>query len=229
MTEKHHHESDATFELADWGGKLAEKRSLLADLAAHYDAGEGPARGGSSCAWLQPAPGAHSGADQADAELDTFVRAMRERGSLLDERDGALPVHPPHLPGISGRLYPAETVRDADRIVAFWRKMTVWPDSWWRETVLLTVGTWACAAPTTLTVVKKTGRGWADACRWRWRHGLAVGRAGGPGQSRPGDAHVGTRPPGAVAGRPGPERARCGARSRRTRPGPAGDPFGVGV
>ncbi|MEZ4555253.1 MAG: NACHT domain-containing protein [Caldilineaceae bacterium] len=123
LTEKHHHESDATFELADWGGSLAQKRSLLADLAARMmSAGEAAGRSVDEDqlrAWLRPRLVQQRGADQADAELDTFVRAMRERGSLLDERDGIYQFIHLTFQEFLAAFYLAETVRDADRIVAF--------------------------------------------------------------------------------------------------------------
>ncbi len=93
LTESNKPATEATFELADWGGSLAEKRGLLGHLAFEMmQAGEEAGRQVSErqlAAWLRPRLARRYGETDAEAQLTTFIRAMRERESLLDERGGS--------------------------------------------------------------------------------------------------------------------------------------------
>ncbi len=92
LTESNKPATEATFDLADWGGSLAEKRELLGYLA--YEMMSAGAAAGRSVTerqlqtWLRPRLERQHGADKAAVRLEEFICAMRERGSLLSERGG---------------------------------------------------------------------------------------------------------------------------------------------
>lgn len=144
LTEGHHAASDATYELADWGGTLPEKRSLLAYLASEMmGAGEEAGRSVNEWqlqTWLRPRLARRYGEDAADTQMAIFIRAMRERGSLLDERGGQYQFTHLTFQEFLCAFYLAETVRDPARIVAFLVEDGRIAAAWWRETILLTVG-----------------------------------------------------------------------------------------
>jgi formylglycine-generating enzyme required for sulfatase activity len=144
LTEGHHPASDTTYELADWGGTLAEKRSLLAYLAHKMmDAGEEAGRSVNErqiAAWLRPRLARRYGEIEAETHLSRFTQAMRERGSLLDERGGLYQFTHLTFQEFLCAYYLAETVRDPARIVAFLLEDGRLAYSWWRETILLTAG-----------------------------------------------------------------------------------------
>jgi formylglycine-generating enzyme required for sulfatase activity len=136
--------SEATFELADWGGSLPEKRGYLAYLAYEMmSAGQEVGRNVSErqlTTWLRPRLARKYSETQVDEQLALFTQAMRERGSLLDERGGAYRFTHLTFQEFLCAYYLAETVRDPARIVDFWADNGRLADSWWRETILLTVG-----------------------------------------------------------------------------------------
>ena len=144
LTEGHHGASDATYELADWGGSLAEKRGLLAFLAhSMMSAGAEAGRAVDQrqlARWLRPRLASRHGEALADEQLATFVRAMRERGSLLTERGGSYQFTHLTFQEFLCAYHLAESVRDPARIVALWVQQGCLPDAWWREAILLTVG-----------------------------------------------------------------------------------------
>jgi predicted NACHT family NTPase len=92
LAEGHRPATEETFALADWGGTLTEKRSWLAFLAYQMmNAGEEVGKEieeNRVREWLRPRLVSRSGEDKADEQLENFIEAMRERGSILDERDG---------------------------------------------------------------------------------------------------------------------------------------------
>ncbi len=143
LSEAHHPPSEVQFALADWGGTLAEKRNLLSYLAFEMHR-SGQDRGrviaeGRLRATLRPRferryPG------QAGERLDEFVRAMRERGSLLDERGGRYQFTHLSFQEFLAARHLAESVREVDKIVAFLADGERVTDSWWREPILLTAG-----------------------------------------------------------------------------------------
>lgn len=144
LTEGHHSASDATYELADWGGTLAEKRGLLAYLAFEMmQAGEAVGRSVSEWqlrTWLRPRLVRRYGEEEADGQLNSFIQAMRERGSLLDERGGDYQFTHLTFQEFLCAYHLAETVRDPGKIVAFLREERRLGEAWWREVVLLTAG-----------------------------------------------------------------------------------------
>lgn len=144
LTEGHHSASDATYELADWGGTLPEKRGLLAYLAFEMmQAGEAAGRSVSEWqlrTWLRPRLARRYGEEEANRQLDSFTQAMRERGSLLDERGREYQFTHLTFQEFLCAYYLAETVREPVKIVAFLREERRLSEAWWREVVLLTAG-----------------------------------------------------------------------------------------
>ncbi|MEZ4729555.1 MAG: SUMF1/EgtB/PvdO family nonheme iron enzyme [Caldilineaceae bacterium] len=144
LAEKHHPTSQSTFELADWGGSLAEKRALLAALAFQMmSAGEAAGRTVDEeqlCAWLRPPLARKHGEDKVESALATFIQAMRERGSLLDERGGQYRFLHLTFQEFLCAFYLVESLREIDKMVGFLTAEERFTQSWWRETTLLTVG-----------------------------------------------------------------------------------------
>lgn len=145
LTDSHHPATEATFELADWGGPLSEKRSLLAFVAYQMmSAGQEAGRSVSETqltAWLRPRVASKWGEDQADEEMAKFIQAVRERGSLLTTDQGGdyRFIHLAFQEFLCA-YYLAESVRELDRMVDFLADKGRVADSWWRETALLLVG-----------------------------------------------------------------------------------------
>ncbi len=144
LAERYRQASEATFALVDWGGSPTEKRGWLAYLAYQMmGAGEVAGREikeGQLRAWLRPLVARRRGEAEADEQLDLFIRAMRERGSLLDERDGQYRFTHLTFQEFLGAFYLAETVREVDKITAFLVEEERIAAAWWRETALLLVG-----------------------------------------------------------------------------------------
>lgn len=144
LSEGHHRASDTTFALADWGGSLPEKRGLLAYVAYEMmGAGEETGRSVNERqmeTWLRPQLTSRYGETQAETQLNLFIQAMRERGSLLHERGGAYQFTHLTFQEFLAAYYLAETVRDPQKIVALLTQHGRFANAWWRETILLTVG-----------------------------------------------------------------------------------------
>lgn len=144
LAEKHHPVSQSTFELADWGGSLTEKRNLLAYLAYQMmSAGEAAGRTASETQlidWLRPPLARKHGAAGVEAALALFIQAIRERGSLLDERGGRYRFMHLTFQEFLCAFYLVESVREIDKIVDFLSTEERLSQAWWRETTLLTVG-----------------------------------------------------------------------------------------
>ena len=144
LAERYKPESPAMFALMDWGGSQKEKRNLLAWLAfSMMAAGEASGRTVSEAQlreWLRPQLARRVAEAKVEQRLDIFVQAMRERGSLLDERDGFYQFIHLTFQEFLCAVYLAESVRDFDAIAELLCQEGRVADSWWRETVLLTVG-----------------------------------------------------------------------------------------
>ncbi|MCE7979945.1 MAG: NACHT domain-containing protein [Caldilinea sp. CFX5] len=143
LAEKHHPTSQSTFELADWGGTLTEKRNLLAYLAFQMMSAGAADRTVSEeqlRAWLRPPLARKHGEEKVESALATFIQAMRERGSLLDERGGRYRFLHLTFQEFLCAFYLVESLRESDKMVAFLTAESRLTQSWWRETVLLTVG-----------------------------------------------------------------------------------------
>jgi len=143
LAEKHHPVNPSTFDLADWGGSLAEKRALLAALAFQMmSAGEEAGRSVSEAqlsAWLRPQLARKHGEEKAEDALALFIQAMRERGSLLDERGGHYRFLHLTFQEFLCAFYLVESLRELDKMVGFLTAEKRFTQSWWRETTLLTV------------------------------------------------------------------------------------------
>ncbi len=145
--------TEATFELADWGGSLAEKRGLLGYLAYEMmQAGEDAGRQVSEKqlkGWLKPRLARRYGEAEVETQLSTFIRAMRERESLLDERGGSYQFTHLTFQEFLCAYHLAENVRDPQKIAAFLVEHGRIAEPWWRETVLLTAGYLGLKSPET--------------------------------------------------------------------------------
>lgn len=160
LAERYRQASEATFALVDWGGSPTEKRGWLAYLAYQMmGAGEVAGREikeGQLRAWLRPLVARRRGEAEADEQLDLFIRAMRERGSLLDERDGQYRFTHLTFQEFLNAFYLAETVREVEKITAFLVEEERIAAAWWRETALLLVGYLGLSSEeTALTLIQR--------------------------------------------------------------------------
>jgi formylglycine-generating enzyme required for sulfatase activity len=131
-------------ELATRGGSETEKRSLLTYLAFCMMAA-GEARGrrvdeDQVKAWLHPQLVKLRGAQAAGPALDAFLEAVASRGSLLNERSRVYEFIHLTFQEFLCAAYLVDTVRERDEIVRLLFDEEHIAQSWWRETVLLTVG-----------------------------------------------------------------------------------------
>ncbi|NPA91782.1 MAG: NACHT domain-containing protein, partial [Chloroflexi bacterium] len=123
-------EDEARQELVNWGGPWEEQREWLSHLALEmHRGGEGSAviPEEQLRAILHPMLG--------EKQVEQFIRAVRERGGLLEERAGLFQfVHLTFQEFLAARLL-AKQRRDA------WPDLSRYvADSWWREVFLLIYG-----------------------------------------------------------------------------------------
>ncbi len=160
LAEKHHAADEATEELRKWGGLEIDKKQFLALLAFEMmGAGEKAGRQVRERQlkqWLRPAFRERYGSQEAEEQLREFVASVRGRGSLLQERDAQYSfVHLTFQEFLCAH-YLAETIRETDSIVQYLLEEERVTQSWWRETVLLTVGYIGLSSkPTALILASK--------------------------------------------------------------------------
>jgi len=127
-----------------WGGDENQKRALLAELA--YQMMSAGNKAGRKVEkeqierWLRPICVDEYGEAAADKRLHTFLHAMRERNSLLNERDEQYEFIHLTFQEYLAAYYLAEVERDIQRIANCIMRDGRVNDGWWRETILLTIG-----------------------------------------------------------------------------------------
>ena len=144
LTEGYKPPSEVTYDLVDWGGTVVYKRQLLAFLAYQMmNAGSTVGRTVSERQlrdWLLPHFSHEWGEDEGPKRLSIFIRAMRERGSLLYERDGYYQFTHLTFQEYLCAIYLVEVVHELNEIVAFLLAENRVLQPWWRETIFLTIG-----------------------------------------------------------------------------------------
>ncbi|MCA9939129.1 MAG: SUMF1/EgtB/PvdO family nonheme iron enzyme, partial [Anaerolineales bacterium] len=147
LAEKYRPGRETYLQLADWGGSEKEKRRLAAELAyrmmaagsADSDAGR-QADEKQIMTWLRPTARRLWGEGEVDRRLQTFLQALGERNSLLNERGGQYAFIHLTFQEYLCAYYLAEILRDVTEIARFFREAGRVNAPWWRETILLTVG-----------------------------------------------------------------------------------------
>ena len=133
--------TEATFELADWGGTPDQKQDCLAEVAWQMmQLGEkaGRTTGAEEIAqWVTPLFEAWYAPKEVEGQRRRFMGTLNERGALLQELGGEYRfVHLTFQEFLAG-WYVATKVEDDQRVGLLRPYVT---DSWWRETILLCVG-----------------------------------------------------------------------------------------
>ncbi|MEW5989362.1 MAG: SUMF1/EgtB/PvdO family nonheme iron enzyme [Chloroflexota bacterium] len=144
LAEKHHKATEGTEALRAWGGTESAKRQFLAGLAFQMmSAGEAAGRLVAEQQlkeWLRPAFEREYGPDLAKERLGEFVDAVCSRESILKEVDRRYSFVHLTFQEFLAAYYLAETVRSEEKVLAALVEGKRAAQSWWRETVLLTLG-----------------------------------------------------------------------------------------
>jgi formylglycine-generating enzyme required for sulfatase activity len=142
LSEHHKAPSEEKKALVEWGGTFNEKRNVLAQLAfemmASADKANPTVREEQFTRWVRPLVVKMRGEEKADGWLADFTEAMRERGSLLDERDREYRFTHLTFQEFLAATYLGDTISEAADIVDRLTSDDRVADSWWRETTLLT-------------------------------------------------------------------------------------------
>lgn len=144
LAEPYKPETEAAVEFSKWGGTTADKRYFLSHLA--FEMMSAGSKAGRVIEehqlreWMAPLFVRRMGGERAAKELDDFCKAMKERGSLLDERDCTYQFVHLTFQEFLCATFLAENRREVGKIVAFFIEDGRLTESWWRETILLTVG-----------------------------------------------------------------------------------------
>jgi formylglycine-generating enzyme required for sulfatase activity len=150
--------SEEQLALVGQGGKFNEKRNVLAQLAfemmgttdrrqSKEERARTTVQERQLLSWIRPLVVKLRGEERADGWLADFIDSMRERGSLLDERDGEYRFTHLTFQEFLAATYLGDTIGEADDIVSRLVHNGRVADSWWRETVLLTAGYIAWRSP----------------------------------------------------------------------------------
>ncbi len=144
LAEKHHPSTPEKEKLRQWGGSEKDKFQFLAFLAFKMmSAGRQSGRvvhENRLKQWLRPEFNSEYGENLAKKRLDEFTAAIRGRGSLVNEDDSYYSFVHLTFQEFLCATYLAETLSDPAKVVNFLKQDERLADSWWRETILLTIG-----------------------------------------------------------------------------------------
>ncbi len=144
LAEKTDRPQEVRTELTRLGGTISEKRQLLAYLAYRMMlSGEDEGRAvdeSQMTAWLLPKMAQLYSREVAEPRMHSFITAIRERGSLVAERNGIYSFVHLTFQEYLAAYYLAENIRSVSGILEQLAEKDRAAGGWWSETVLLLVG-----------------------------------------------------------------------------------------